>query len=155
MIRIEGTAAKPRITLTSTPVLPADEVLSQVLFGSSASQLSPLDAATLASAAASLAGGAGFDITANLRSFAHLDRLTFGGDTPGAIVSGGKYVTNNVYVEIAGSPTGPAGYVEWRVRKNLSVVSRLGGGPTVSPANQTPINTSNDSQIEMRWRKDY
>jgi translocation and assembly module TamB len=155
VIRIEGTAAKPRITLTSTPVLPADEVLSQVLFGSSASQLSPLDAATLASAAASLAGGAGFDITANLRSFAHLDRLTFGGDTPGAIVSGGKYVTNNVYVEIAGSPTGPAGYVEWRVRKNLSVVSRLGGGPTVSPANQTPINTSNDSQIEIRWRKDY
>jgi translocation and assembly module TamB len=155
VIRIEGTAAKPRITLTSTPVLPADEVLSQVLFGASASQLSPLDAATLASAAASLAGGAGFDITANLRSFAHLDRLTFGGDTPGAILSGGKYVTNNVYVEIAGSPTGPAGYVEWRVKKNLSVVSRLGGGPTGGPASGPAGNTSNDSQIEVRWRKDY
>src|SRR6185312_4933802 len=131
VIRIEGTAERPRITLTSTPVLPQDEVLSQVLFGASASQLSPLDAATLASAAASLAGGAGFDITANLRSFAHLDRLTLGGDTPGALVSGGKYVTNNVYIEIAGSANGPTGTVEWRVQKNLSVVSRIGGAPTV------------------------
>ena len=59
VIRIEGTAAKPKITLTSTPVLPNDEVLSQVLFGTSASQLSPLDAAELASAMTSLAGGVG------------------------------------------------------------------------------------------------
>ncbi|HEY1751000.1 MAG TPA: translocation/assembly module TamB domain-containing protein [Caulobacteraceae bacterium] len=143
LVRIEGTAARPRITLTSTPVLPSDEVLSQVLFGTSTSQLSPLDAATLASAASTMAGGAGFDVTANLRNFAHLDRLTLGGDTAGAIVSGGKYLTNNVYIELAGSPTGPRGAVEWRVQKNLSVVSRLAGGP------------GGDSQIEVRWRKDY
>lgn len=155
VIRIEGTAAKPRITLTSTPVLPQDEVLAQVLFGASASQLSPLDAATLASAAASLAGGAGFDITANLRSFAHLDRLTFGGDTPGALVSGGKYVTNNVYIEIAGGANGPAGTVEWRVRRDLSVVSRIGGAPTVGSANNVPGATANASDIAIRWRKDY
>jgi translocation and assembly module TamB len=117
--------------------------------------LSPLDAATLASAAASLAGGAGFDITANLRSFAHLDRLTFGGDTPGALVSGGKYVTNNVYIEIAGSANGPTGTVEWRVQKNLSVVSRIGGAPTVGSANNVPGATANASEIEVRWRKDY
>jgi translocation and assembly module TamB len=155
VIRIEGTASKPRITLTSTPVLPSDEVLSQVLFGASTSQLSPLDAATVASAAASLAGGAGFDITGNLRSFAHLDRLAFGGDTPGAIVSGGKYVTNNVYIEIAGGPNGPAGYVEWRVKKDLSLVSRFGGGPS-APASGSPATAnSGDSEIEVRWRKDY
>ena len=155
VIRVEGTAAKPRITLTSTPVLPADEVLSQVLFGASASQLSPLDAATLASAAASLAGGAGFDITGNLRSFAHLDRLAFGGNTPGAIVSGGKYVTNNIYIEIAGSPNGPAGFVEWRMRKDLSLISRIGGAPTVGPTSGAPATSANASDIAIRWRKDY
>ena len=143
VIRIEGTAAKPTITLTSTPVLPSDEVLSQVLFGTSTSQLSPLDAATLASAASSLAGGAGFDLAGNLRTLAHLDRLALGGDTPGAVVSGGKYVTNNVYVEIAGGANGPGGAVEWRVRKDVSLISRLAGGP------------GGDSQIEVRWRKDY
>ena len=155
VVRIEGTAAKPRITLTSTPVLPPDEVLSQVLFGASASQLSPLDAATLASAAASLAGGAGFDITGNLRSFAHLDRLAFGGNTPGAIISGGKYVTNNVYIEIAGGPNGPAGYVEWRMRKDLSLISRIGGAPTVGPVSGVPGTSANASDIAIRWRKDY
>ena len=143
VIRIEGTAAKPTITLTSTPVLPSDEVLSQVLFGTSTSQLAPLDAATLASAASSLAGGAGFDVAGNLRTLAHLDRLALGGDTPGAVVSGGKYVTNNVYVEIAGGANGPGGAVEWRVRKDVSLISRLAGGP------------GGDSQIEVRWRKDY
>jgi translocation and assembly module TamB len=142
VIRIEGTAAKPKITLTSTPVLPNDEVLSQVLFGASASQLSALDAAELASAMTSLAGGGGFDVVGNLRSFAHLDRLALGGDTPGAVVSGGKYITDNVYLEITGGSTGPTGEVEWRVRKDLSVVGRAAG-------------SQGDSQVEVRWRKDY
>lgn len=142
VIRIEGTASKPKITLTSTPVLPNDEVLSQVLFGASASQLSPLDAAELASAMTSLAGGAGFDVVGNLRSFAHLDRLALGGDTTGAIVSGGKYVTDNIYLEVTGGANGPTGAVEWRVRKDLSIVSRVAG-------------SAGDSQIEVRWRKDY
>jgi translocation and assembly module TamB len=143
VIQIDGTAAKPVITLTSTPVLPSDEVLSQVLFGTSTSQLSPLDAATLASAASSMAGGAGFDVAGNLRTLAHLDRLALGGDTTGAVVSGGKYVTNNVYIEVAGGANGPGGAVEWRVRKDVSLISRVAGGP------------GGDSQIEVRWRKDY
>ncbi|MCE3290815.1 MAG: autotransporter, partial [Caulobacter sp.] len=50
VIKVEGTAAKPEITLTSSPQLPQDEVLSRVLFGSSAAQLSPYEAAQLASA---------------------------------------------------------------------------------------------------------
>ncbi len=142
VIRVEGTAARPKITLTSTPVLPNDEVLSQVLFGASASQLSPLDAAELASAMTSLAGGSGFDVVGNLRSFAHLDRLALGGDTTGAIVSGGKYVTDNIYLEVTGGANGPTGAVEWRVRKDLSIVGRAAGA-------------GGDSQIEVRWRKDY
>jgi translocation and assembly module TamB len=142
VIRIEGTAAKPKITLTSTPVLPNDEVLSQVLFGTSASQLSPLDAAELASAMTSLAGGSGFDVVGNLRSFAHLDRLSLGGETTGAIVSGGKYITDNVYLEVSGGANGPTGAVEWRVRKDFSVIGRA-------------ASAAGDSQIEVRWRKDY
>ena len=142
MIQIQGTAAKPKITLTSTPVLPSDEVLAQVLFGASTAQLSPLDAATVASAMTTLAGGAGFDVTGNLGAFAHLDRLALGGDTPGAIVSGGKYVTSNIYLEVGGGANGPTGSVEWRVLKSLSVISRLAG-------------EGRDSQVEVRWRKDY
>ena len=79
-IKVTGTAAAPKIELTSTPSLPQDEILSQVLFGRSASQLSGFEAAQLASAVASLAGGGGFDVIGNLRQLAGLDRLSFGGE---------------------------------------------------------------------------
>ena len=144
VIRVRGTAAKPEITLTSTPVLPNDEVLSRILFGASASQLSPLEAAQLASALAALAGGGGFDVIGNLKSFAGLDRLVFaGGGAAGAMtVAGGKYLTDDVYLEIiGGGRDGPAAQVEWRVKRNLSIISRLQG--------------EGGGKLSVRWRRDY
>ena len=142
-VRIRGNAAKPEITLTSTPSLPNDEVLSQVLFGRTASQLSPLEAAQLASALSSLAGGGGFDVIGNLRTFAGLDRLALGGgDASGVTVSGGKYLTDDVYLELTGGGReGPSAQVEWRVRKTLSIISRLAG--------------QGDGRLAIRWRRDY
>jgi len=142
MVRIQGTAAKPEITLTSKPELPSDEVLSQVLFGSSAANLTPIEAAQLASALAALAGGGGFDVIGNLRSLAGLDRLSFAEGATGMTVSGGKYVTDDVYVEIiGGGREGPAAQVEWRIRRALSLVSKIG--------------SQGDTQLSVRWRKDY
>ena len=54
-IAIGGYAQAPRITFTSTPALPQDEVLSRILFGSSAASLSPVQAIQLAAALNSLA----------------------------------------------------------------------------------------------------
>jgi translocation and assembly module TamB len=142
-VRIRGTAARPQITLTSTPSLPNDEVLSQVLFGHSAAQLSPLEAAQLASALASLRGGGGLDVVGNLRAFARLDRLALGGgDATGVTVSGGKYLTDNVYLELTGGGReGPSAQVEWRVKRNLSILSRIGG--------------IDAGRLAVRWRRDY
>jgi translocation and assembly module TamB len=144
VIRIRGTAAEPEITLTSTPVLPSDEVLSQVLFGASAAQLSPVEAAQLASALASLAGGGGFDVIGGLRGLTGLDRLAFagGGEAGGLTVAGGKYLTDDVYLEIiGGGREGPAAQVEWRVRRNLAIVSRIAG--------------QGGARLSVRWRRDY
>lgn len=143
VVRIRGTAAEPEITLSSVPVLPSDEVLSQVLFGRSASQLSPLEAAQLASALSSLAGGGGFDVIGNLRTFAGLDRLALGGGgESGVTVSGGKYLTDDVYLELTGGGReGPSAQVEWRLGRNLSIISRLAG--------------QGDGHLAVRWRKDY
>ncbi|WP_309606496.1 translocation/assembly module TamB domain-containing protein [Phenylobacterium sp.] len=142
-VRIRGTAARPEITVTSTPSLPDDEILSQVLFGRTASQLAPLEAAQLASALAALAGGGGFDVIGNLRTFAGLDRLALGGgNASGVTVSGGKYLTDNVYLELTGGGRdGGAAQVEWRVKKNLSIISRLGG--------------QGAGRLAIRWRRDY
>jgi translocation and assembly module TamB len=144
LVRIQGTAARPEITLSSVPVLPQDEVLSQVLFGRSASQLSPLEAAQLASAVTALATGGGFDVLGGLRQFARLDRLAVsgGGSGTAATVSGGKYVTDDVYLELTGGGrNGPTAQVEWRVRRNFSLVSTIG--------------TQGDARLSVRFRKNY
>ena len=139
-IRVTGTAARPEILLTSTPALPQDEILSQVLFGRSASQLSPFEAAQLAAGVASLAGGGGFDVIGNLRELAGLDRLSFGGEASALTVAGGRYITDNVYLEIIGGGEGGAAVnVEWQVRRNIAISSQFGG--------------QGDATLSIRWRR--
>ena len=139
-IRVTGTAESPKIALTSTPSLPQDEILSQVLFGRSASQLSPFEAAQLASGVASLAGGGGFDVIGNLRELAGLDRLSFGGEASALTVAGGRYITDDVYLEIIGGGEGGAAVnVEWQVRRNLAISSKFGG--------------QGDASLSIRWRR--
>lgn len=139
-IRVTGTAASPEIALSSSPSLPQDEILSQVLFGRSASQLSPFEAAQLASGVASLAGGGGFDVIGNLRELAGLDRLSFGGEASALTVSGGRYITDDVYLEIIGGGEGGAAVnVEWQVRRNLAISSKFGG--------------QGDASLSIRWRR--
>jgi translocation and assembly module TamB len=154
VIRIQGTATKPQITLTSTPVLPNDEVLAQVLFGSSAAQLSPLEAAQLASALSALASGGGFDVVGNIRSFARLDRLaiTGGNAATGFGVAGGKYLTENIYVEVGGGArTGATAQVEYRVTRNLSIVSKI-NDQIVTQAGQV---IQGGDELSVRWRHDF
>ena len=139
-IRVTGTAARPEIALTSTPALPQDEILSQVLFGRSASQLSAFEAAQLAAGVAALAGGGGFDVIGNLRELAGLDRLSFGGEASGLTVAGGRYINDNVYVEIiGGGENGAAVNVEWQVRRNLTISSKFGG--------------QGEASLSIRWRR--
>jgi len=139
-IRVTGTAALPIIVLTSTPQLPQDEILSQVLFGRSASQLSPFEAAQLAAGVASLAGGGGFDVIGNLRELAGLDRLSFGGEASALTVAGGRYITDDVYLEIIGGGEGGAAVnVEWQVRRNVAISSKFGG--------------QGDATLSIRWRR--
>lgn len=143
VIKIQGTAAHPTLTLSSTPPLPKDEILSQVLFGTSAAQLSGLQAAQLASALAGMAGGGGFDVIGGLRSFAHLDRLAIDTNaTTGVTVAGGKYLADRIYVEFSNSARlGQGAQVEWRAKKHLSIVSQ--------------VTDQGDHAISVRWRKDY
>ncbi len=139
-IRVTGTAARPEIALTSTPSLPEDEILSQVLFGRSASQLSAFEAAQLAAGVASLAGGGGFDVIGNLRELAGLDRLSFGGEASALTVAGGRYITDDIYLEIIGGGEGGAAVnVEWQVRRNLAISSKFGG--------------QGDATLSIRWRR--
>lgn len=141
-VRIRGTAERPEVSLSSSPSLPDDEILSKMLFERSASQLSAVEAAQIASALSAMAGGGGLDLIGNLKAFAGLDRLAFAGDGSAVTVSGGKYLTDDVYLELTGGGReGPSAQVEWRIRRHLSILSKFAG--------------QGGNRLAVRWRKDY
>jgi translocation and assembly module TamB len=90
---IEGPVSAPRLTLTSDPALPQDEILSRVLFGRNVSSLSPMQAVTLAQSALELSGktGSGGGPLDRVRRFLGLDRLDVGSsDEPGTASAAGS-----------------------------------------------------------------
>jgi len=142
IVEVTGTPRQPRIEIRSQPPLPEDEVLSRVLFGRSASQLSGLEAAQLAAALASLGGGGGFDALGEIRGGLGLDRLTVSSREGQTAVTGGRYLSDDVYLEVSsGGPDGPSAQIEWQALKNFSIISRFGSAETTS--------------VSVRWRRDY
>ncbi|MGE0827961.1 MAG: translocation/assembly module TamB domain-containing protein [Hyphomonadaceae bacterium] len=141
-VAVTGELMDPTITLSSTPALPEDEILPRILFGRAAEDLSPLEGAQLAASLAALAGGGAFDIAGMARAAIGLDRLDVRDGEGGVIVSGGRYLTRDVYLEVSRSGLGEAGTrLEWRVRPQLSLV--------------TSFLANGDQRASVRWRHDY
>ncbi len=84
------------------PRFPEDEVLARLVFGRSMSNLSPLQIAQLADAAAQIAGvGGPTSLLETLRSKTGIDDLDVKTDAEGnAAVSVGKYLNDRTYVTI-------------------------------------------------------
>ncbi|MBZ8134997.1 translocation/assembly module TamB domain-containing protein [Afifella sp. IM 167] len=101
-ITISGRASDPSVSFSSVPQLPQDEVLAQLLFGRSIADLSPLQVARLAAAAAELGGvGGGAGIFDRLRAATGLDDLDVVTDSEGnAAVQAGRYINDNIYLGV-------------------------------------------------------
>ena len=142
-VRMTGSPAEPEFDLESTPSLPQDEILARVLFGRSAAQLTAFETAQLAIGLAQLAGGqAAFNPVALLRDATGLDRINFAEVDGVATVSAGKYLTENVFMQVGtGTEGGIAAEVEWQARENLSIVSAA--------------QDTGDTKISVRWKNDY
>lgn len=126
-IVIEGDATAPEIHFLSTPELPEEEVISQLLFSKSLSNLSAFQAAQLASAVATLAGKGGEGIVSKLRKSFGLDDLDLSSDDSGATtVKLGKYISEKVYTDVAiGSDGKTEVNINLDVRKDLTVRGTL------------------------------
>lgn len=100
-IVVEGVATEPRISFTSSPELPEEEVVSRLLFGRDLGSLSPFQAAQLASAVATLSGRGGIGVMERLRENFGLDDLDFTTDETGtASVRAGAYIAENIYTDL-------------------------------------------------------
>ncbi|SNR33104.1 DUF490 domain-containing protein [Paracoccus sediminis] len=120
-IIIDGEARDPEITFESSPELPEEEVLSQLLFGQGLDNISPLQAAQLANAIAVLAGRGGEGIIGNLRNQVGLDDLDLATDDDGNVqVRAGKYLSDNLYTDVAVGADGKS-----TLNLNLDVTNSL------------------------------
>jgi translocation and assembly module TamB len=102
-ISVSGEANNPRFGFTSSPSLPEDEVLARLIFGRSLSNLSPMQIAQLASAAAQLAGiGGSTSLLDRLRGQIGVDDIDIKTDeaTGRTSVAVGKYLNDRTYVGI-------------------------------------------------------
>lgn len=133
-LTVGGTAAKPEITLSSTPPLPSDEILAQLLFGQSASSLTPFQAASLAAALAQISGlGGGFNPLDKVRSALGLDELSLGGTGSGPpTLQAGRYVAPGVYVGASQAADGQGTQVNVQINlyRGLKLTTSTGTSST-------------------------
>jgi translocation and assembly module TamB len=139
-INVTGTALLPKITFSSSPNLPQDEILSRLLFGSSVTNLSAIEAIQLAASLNSLRGsGGGLNPLGKLRSATGISRLrVLGADDVtgrGTALAAGQYITDDIYIEIITDAQGfTATQLEIALSRALSILSQTGsfGGSSVS-----------------------
>lgn len=147
-INVSGRALNPQISFSSNPALPADEILSRILFGNSVGQLAPLQAVQLAASLNSLRanGGGGFNPLGKLRAATGVSRLRIlapdEADGRGTALAAGRYISNNIYLEVITDTRGyTATQIEVGLSRTLSVLSQTGG--------------SGETNINLRYKKRY
>ena len=140
-VALEGPARDPKISFTSTPELPADEVLARLLFGRRGGELSPFQMLQLAEALSgatgrTLPGPSG--VMERIRRLLALDRLSIGqekegeqraGEEPGATLEAGRYVADGVFLGLKQSTDGgpPRVGVQIDLMPRLKLEAESGG----------------------------
>jgi translocation and assembly module TamB len=144
IVTVSGRASSPEVTFSSDPMLPQDEVLARLIFDRGVGELSPLQLAQLAAAAAELAGGGSGSgsLLGSLREAAGLDDLDIVTDSEGNVgVRAGAYIDDNIYLGVE------AGAGESRVTIDLDITEQLRARGTTS--------TTGNSGIGLFYEQDY
>jgi len=133
-IVLTGPASDPTLVLESEPQLPEDEVLARLLFGRNITEITPLQAVQLASAAATLAGrGGGF--VGSIRESLGVDDFDLTTDDSGnAAVRVGTYLTENIYTDLEVNSQG-----ETRIDLNLDITESLTARGSVESSGETSL----------------
>ncbi|MGH7075942.1 MAG: translocation/assembly module TamB domain-containing protein [Stellaceae bacterium] len=157
-LTVAGYANAPEVTLTSSPQLPADQIMAQLLFGQNVTRLSPLQLASVAQGVASLGGIGGSGGTlSKIRKTLGLDRLSVGSDTKGtgAAIEAGRYVTRGVYVGAKqGISGGTQAQVQIDITKHLKAQTTLGYGNGAPVTGITPQNDPGSS-VGLTYQFEY
>ncbi len=145
---LTGTTQQPKLSLSSVPELPQDEILARLIFGKQVQAMTPLEAVRLAAAVKSLKGG-GFDPVDKARSLLGVDTLSIDSATTAAGQTGlnlgvGKYIGERVYLEVQRSPN-PSTPWQGEVQVELT--------PSINLESTTGENGR--GKVQLLWRRDY
>ena len=130
-VTVAGVANNPTVTFASSPALPQDEILAQLIFRRSMSNLSALQIAQLAAAASELAGGRSTGLLDSLRSKLGVDDLDITTDAEGrAQVSAGKYLNDRTYIELKQDPesSGAKAVINLDIGRGVKLRGEAGSG---------------------------
>ena len=142
-LAIEGLASNPELVLASSPELPQDEILSQLLFGRDLTEISALQALRLANALATLSGRGGIGVAARLRNSLSLDDLDVTTDSEGNVeASAGKYLSENIYSDVTVNGAG-----ESEINLNLEV------SPSLTVRGR--LRSDGDTGVGVYFERDY
>jgi translocation and assembly module TamB len=156
-VTVSGTASDPKITLTSVPELPQDEILAQLLFHQGVGTLSAFQVAEIAAGLAQLSGvaGNGIDPLASLRNTLGLDRLTVGSGSTGApTLEAGRYLAPGVYLGAQQSVTGTGtqATIQIDIAKGLKLETTAG----TATASATGATSDGDAaSIGLKYQFEY
>jgi translocation and assembly module TamB len=155
-LTIGGSAKNPKITLSSVPEMPQDEILAQLLFNTSSSKLSPFQLAQIAAALASMSGAApGFDPLESLRNTFGLDRLSVGSSSNGnPTLEAGSYLARGVYLGAKQSTTGGGtqATVQVDLAKGLKLETTAGSGNTSATGS---TSSSDAASVGLTYQFEY
>ena len=128
-VHLNGPTRNFRLSLTSIPALPQDELLAMILFGRSMREISPLQAVTLAQAAAEMTGvGANLDVLGAVKSRLGLQEVDVSRDEDDNTAVGiGGYVGGKYYIRTQRSVSGQdRTKVEVQLTPKISVETEVG-----------------------------
>jgi translocation and assembly module TamB len=164
-LHITGYADAPKFDFTGAAGQSPDEIMAQLLFGESPSQLSALQLAEVGAALATLSGvgGSGGSPLTKLQKSLGLDRLSVGAGTTttasgatensGAAIQAGRYISKRVYIEGKQSSTGQSQVeVDVDLTKHLKLQTRLGNGTAIQG---TTPDTDPGSSVGLSYQFEY
>ena len=142
ILNVTGRATDPKLELTSDPALPQDEIMAQILFGRNVSNITPTQGLQLAAALNTLRGG-GPGIFDRLRQGLGVDTLDVGGEGANSSVKAGKYLSDNVFLEVQQGvqPGSSKATVEVEVVPNVTV--------------NTEVTEDSQTGFGVQWKYDY
>jgi autotransporter translocation and assembly factor TamB len=146
-IKISGNLSSPQVSMSSVPLLPEDEILSQLLFGASITELSAFQLAELASTLATITGkGGNLNFLSAARKRIGLDVLSVSSDPDienGTLLTGGVYLSKDVFLEVETATS--TGEVVTRLFYDISRRLRA----------ESEVSQKKGNSLKLKWFWDY